>query len=128
MCATLIFGLYYAYLQKSSTGGSVARPREAITLTGVRTDLIQIGQGERSYIAQNGKCASLDELVSSNSLTVARSERDGYSYSVDCSGTDFTVIGRHAEPPNGGPRYLTLVLDSTLQMHESYYSGPSGPQ
>lgn len=120
MCATLVFGLYYAYLQKSAMGGSVARPKETISLAGVRTDLMQIGQGERSYIALNGKCASMDELVSSNSLTMTTFERDGYSYSVDCSGTDFTATARHAEPPNGGPRYLTLSLDSTLQMHESY--------
>ena len=120
MCATLVFGLYYAYLQRSSMGGSVARPRQAITLSGVRSDLMQIGQSERSYVALNGRCGSLDELVSSNSLTMTRFERDGYSYSVECSGTDFTVIGRHPEPPNGGPRYLTLAVDSTLEMHESY--------
>jgi hypothetical protein len=96
-------------------GGSIARPKEAISLTGVRTDLMQIGQSERSYIALNGKCASLDELVSSNSLTNTSLERDGYSYLVDCSGTDFTIIGQHPEPPNGGPRYLTLAVDSTLQ-------------
>ena len=47
-------------------------------------------------------------------------ERDGYSYSVNCSGADFTVTGRHPEPPDGGQRYLTLTLDSRLQIHESY--------
>ena len=120
MCATLAFGLYYAYLQRSSMGGSVAHPREAVSLAGVRTDLMQIGQGERAYIALNGKCALLDDLISSNSLTMTRFERDGYSYSVNCSGADFTVTGRHPEPPDGGQRYLTLTLDSTLQIHESY--------
>lgn len=120
MCAVLVFGLYYAYLQKSSMGGSVARPRQTISLAGVQTDLMQIGQGERTFVAQNGRCASLDELISSNSLTMTTFERDGYTYSVDCSGADFTVIARHPEPPNGGPRYLTLALDSTLQMQQHY--------
>ena len=120
MAATLVFGLYYMYLLNRSMSASGSRPTENITLSGVRTDLMQIGQGERAYIALNGKCASLDELISSNSLTMTRSERDGYSYSVDCAGTDFTVTARHPEPPAGSPRYLTLALDSTLQVHESY--------
>jgi len=119
MAATLVFGLYYMYLQNRAMATS-GRPKEAISLAGVRTDLLQIGQGERGYIALNGKCASLDELMSSNSLTMTRSERDGYSYTVDCSGTDFTVTAKHPEPPDGGARFLTLVLDSTLQIHESY--------
>src|SRR5579859_1856285 len=114
MAATLVFGLYYMYLQNRAMATS-GRPKEAISLAGVRTDLLQIGQGERGYIALNGKCASLDELMSSNSLTMTRSERDGYSYTVDCSGTDFTVTAKHPEPPDGGARFLTLVLDSTLQ-------------
>jgi len=120
MAATLVFGLYYMYLQNRAMSASGAKPTQAISLSGVRTDLMQIGQGERGYISLNGKCASLDELISSNSLTMTRAERDGYSYSVDCSGTDFTVTARHPEPTDGGARYQTLTLDSTLQIHEAY--------
>jgi hypothetical protein len=120
MAATLVFGLYYMHLQNSAMSASGVRPKEQISLAGVRTDLMQIGQGERGYIASNGKCVSLDELISSNSLTMTRPERDRYTYSVDCSGTDFTVTAKHPEPPEGGARFLTLVIDSTLQIHESY--------
>jgi len=42
----------------------------------VRGDLLQIAQAERGYIATNGHCAALDELVSSNSLSLSRSERE----------------------------------------------------
>ncbi len=49
---------------------------QAITLTGVRADLLQIAQAERVYIATNGQCASLDELISSSSLSITRTERD----------------------------------------------------
>ena len=119
MAATLVFGLYYMYLQNRSMSAS-GRPTEKITLSGVRTDLMQIGQGERSYVAQNGKCVTLDELISSSSLTMTRTERDGYAYSIDCSGTDFTVTARHPEPPEGGARFPTLTLDSRMEISQSF--------
>ncbi len=51
-------------------------PTQAISLTGVRGDLLQIAQAERIYIAQNGHCATFDELTSSNSLGMARARRE----------------------------------------------------
>jgi hypothetical protein len=68
----------------------------------------------------NDHCASLDELISSHSLTMERPERDGYSYTIQCSGTaDFTAIARHAPAPEGSPiRYPTLAIDHTMQVRE----------
>lgn len=120
MAATLVFGLYYMYLQNRSMSASGTRPKEQITLTGVKSDLLQIGQGERLYVAQNGKCVALDELISSSSLTMTRTERDGYAYSIDCSGTDFTVTARHPEPPDGGARFPMLTLDSRMEISQSF--------
>ncbi|HTQ58691.1 MAG TPA: hypothetical protein VMI32_00580 [Candidatus Solibacter sp.] len=92
---------------------------QAISLTGVRTDLMQIAQAERGYIALNGNCVSIDELASSHSLTLSRSERDGYSYSVECSGGDFSITARHAPAPADSPiRYPTLAIDQNMQVHE----------
>jgi hypothetical protein len=82
-------------------------------------DLLQIAQAERSNIALNGHCASLDELTSSNSLTMSHSERDGYSYTIDCSGSDFSVTARHAPAAADSPiRYPTLAIDQNMQVHE----------
>jgi hypothetical protein len=94
-------------------------PTQTISLTGVRGDLLQIAQAERIYIAQNGHCATLDELTSSNSLSMAHPERDGYIYSVECSGGDFSVTARHAPDAAGAPiRYPTFAIDQTMQVHE----------
>ena len=94
-------------------------PTQAISLTGVRSDLLQIAQAERGYIATNGHCASLDELISSNSLSMARTERDGYSYTVQCSSGEFTAAARHPPAPAGSPiRYPNLAIDATMQVHE----------
>jgi len=92
---------------------------QAISLTGVRSDLLQIAQAERAYIAANGECASLRELVSSNSLSMTRTERDGYSFAVECSGVGFTAAARHLPAPAGSPiRYPNLSIDSSMQVHE----------
>ena len=94
-------------------------PTQTISLTGVRADLLQIAQAERMYIAQNGHCATLDELTSSNSLGMARSERDGYSYSIECSGGDFSVTARHAAAAAGSPiRYPTHAIDQAMEVRE----------
>lgn len=115
----LLFGVYQYYLKKMPTTDEGTAPTQAISLTGVRMDLLQIAQAERGYIAVNSQCASLEQLASSNTLSMSRSERDGYSYSVECSGGDFSVTARHAPAAEGSPiRYPTLAIDQNMQVHE----------
>lgn len=115
----IMFGVYYFYLKQMPTTDKGTAATQAISLTGVRMDLLQIGQAERGYISQNSRCGSLDELIDSQSLTMSRSGRDGYSYSVDCSGTSFSVTASHAPAPDGSPiRYPTLALDQNMQVSE----------
>jgi hypothetical protein len=120
LAAGIAVGLYEYSLKKMPTSDPGTASTQAISLTGVRADLLQIAQAERAYIASNGHCASLDELISSNSLAMSRSERDGYAYSLECSGGDFTVVARHPAAPAGSPiRYPTLAVDQTMQVHEA---------
>jgi hypothetical protein len=115
----LLFGIYQYYFKKLPTTDEGTAPTQAISLTGVRGDLLQIAQAERGYIALNGHCTSLDELISSNSLALSRADRDGYSFSIECSGGDFSVTARHALAPAGSPiRYPTLAIDQSMQVHE----------
>ena len=117
--AALLFVVYHFYLKRMPTTDEGTAPTQAISLTGVRSDLLQIAQAERGYIATNGHCASLDELISSNSLVMTRTERDGYSYTLECSGGDFTAAARHLPAPAGSPiRYPNLAIDATMQIHE----------
>lgn len=115
----LLFGVYQLYLKRMPVSDEGTTPTQAISLTGVRGDLLQIAQAERTYVATNGNCASLEELVSSNTLAMTRSERDGYSYSVTCSGGNFSVTGRHAPAASGSPiRYPNLAIDQNMQVAE----------
>jgi len=115
----IIIGVYHVYLKQMPTSDKGTASTQAISLTGVRMDLLQIGQAERGFVAQNSRCASLNELIDSNSLTMSRSGRDGYSYTVDCADNSFTVTASHAPAPQGSPiRYPTLALDQNMQVRE----------
>jgi hypothetical protein len=117
--SALLFGAYVFYLKKLPTTDSGTASTQAISLTGVRSDLLQIAQAERANVASNGSCASLPELISSNMLTMTRTERDGYTYSVECSSAEFNAVARHAPGPAGSPiRYPNLAVDQNMQVHE----------
>jgi len=117
--AALLFVVYHFYLKSMPVTDEGTAPTQAISLTGVRSDLLQIAQAERGYIATHGHCASLDELISSNSLSMARTERDGYSYTLECSGGEFSAAARHLPAPAGSPiRYPNLAIDATMNVHE----------
>jgi len=111
--------VYHFYLKSMPSTDSGTAPTQAISLTGVRTDLLQIADAEHGYIATNGHCVSLDELISSNSISMTRTERDGYTYAIQCSGGDFTATARHLPAPAGSPiRYPNLAIDSGMQIRE----------
>jgi hypothetical protein len=118
--AALLFVVYHFYMKGMPTTDSGTAPTQAISLTGVRTDLLQIADAEHGYIATNGHCATLPELISSNSISMTRTERDGYSYAIECSGGgDFTATARHLPAPAGSPiRYPNLAIDSGMQVRE----------
>jgi hypothetical protein len=113
------FAIYQYSLKKMPVTDQGTASSQAISLTGVRSDLLQIAQAERGAIALDSHCVSLDELISSHSLSMSRPERDGYSYTVDCAEANFTVVARHAPAPAGSPiRYPTLAIDQTMQVRE----------
>ncbi len=119
VAAAIFFGIYHYYLKRMPTTDEGTAATQTISLTGVGSDLLQIAQAEREYIATNGHCAALDDLVASSSLSLSRSERDGYTYSVECSGGDFTATARHAPAPAGSPiRYPSFAIDANMQVHE----------
>jgi len=119
VAAAILYGVYHFYLKKMPTTDVGTAPTQAITLTGVRSDLLQIAQAERTQMALSGKCESIDELMSSRALMMAKKERDGYVYEVSCSGLDFRVFAEHPPAPaDSGIRYPKLAIDATMQIQE----------
>lgn len=117
--AILAIGIYVFYLKKMPSMDEGTAPTQAISLTGVRSDLLQIAQAERANIALSSRCLSLDELISSGGLSIDRTERDGYTYRVNCSGADFQVVAQHPPAREGSPiRYPSLAIDSSMKIEE----------
>ena len=121
VAAAIMGGIYFYYVKKMPTSDSGTAPTQAISLTGVRMDITQIAQAERTYVARNGHCINLDELSSSGLVNLARTERDGYSYEIQCGrGTEFAVTARHAPAPPDSPiRYPTLSINQNMQVSEA---------
>jgi len=120
MALLIAGGIWYFYTKQMPTTDPGTAPTQAINLTGVRMDLLQMAQAERSYIASNGRCGSLDELSSSGAINHSRTERDGYSYEVKCGdGQDFSIVAHHAPAPPDSPiRYPILAVDQNMQVGE----------
>lgn len=119
VAAAVVYAVFHYYFQKMPSTDEGTAPTQAITLTGVRADLLQIATAERSFIAQNSRCAPLDELASSSDLPVPRAGRDGYAYSVECSGEQFAVSARHEPAPAGSLiRYPNFAVDDNMQVNE----------
>jgi len=115
---TLAIG-YFVYrtfemqsLPKEEGGGS---PVSAISTTGVKNDLIAIAQAERAYYTEHGSYASLGDLTSSGAMTMTRTSRDGYTYSVDPQGSGFTVTARYSGPINPPP--TSFMIDQSMEVH-----------
>lgn len=119
VAAAVAYAVFHYYFRKMPTTDEGTASTQAITLTGVRADLLQIATAERSFIALNSRCAPLDELASSSDLPVPRTGRDGYTYAVECSGEQFTVTARHQPAAAGSPiRYPNFSVDDNMQVSE----------
>jgi hypothetical protein len=122
--AAIGMGLYMYTLKQASPGAGMVAT-QAISLTGVQSDLMSIAQAERMYFAQNGLYADLDTLASNGIMNISRTSRDGYTYSVETSGNRFTATARYTAPPvempNGvaPPRWPTFTVDQTMEVHQS---------
>src|SRR5437660_11958367 len=98
-------GLYIYSRQVQSTSAAMGtnNPKAASNITGVRPDLLTIAQAERGYFALEGKYASVDELISSKSLSVTR-QRPRYSYAVETSGCSFRGVATRSGQDDSGAR------------------------
>lgn len=105
-------GFVMQSLPKEEGGGS---PVNAINTTGVKNDLIAIAQSERAYFAEHGSYASLSELTSSGAMTMTRSSRDGYTYSVDTQPGGFTATARYSGPVSPPPP--SFMIDQSMEVH-----------
>ena len=109
--AGLVYKYYFASLQSAGTG----TPAQTIDIVGVKNDLLGIAQAERAHLAEHGSYASMDDLISSNELTMKRSGRNGYTYSVETSDQTFRAVA-HC-PTATFPGCSDFVVDQSMEVH-----------
>jgi hypothetical protein len=110
--------IYSKQLESSSRPAGANNPRAAVNITGVKSDLVSIAQAERRYFAAEGKYVSLDDLISSNYISVAR-QRPPYSYQVEPSANGFRVIATRAgDDASGTPAQLSVDENLDFQTSE----------
>src|ERR1700722_15846646 len=89
---TAVIGItFYMYTLKQAAPGPGMVATQAIDVVGVKNDLVAIAQAERMYYTQNGSYADLSTLTTTGTMNLARTSRDGYTYSATPSGGSFTV-------------------------------------
>ena len=107
---------YYVY-RAQVTPGPASAPEQAINTTGVTADLISIGQAERSYMAEHGTYATLDQLQSEGDITFSGVNRRGYNFTATLDdGQHFTISATPASPSTSGSP--TFSIDETMQIRQ----------
>jgi hypothetical protein len=110
--------IYSKQAQSVSAPAGANNPKATINITGVRSDLMSIATAERGYFASEGKYASLDELISSKSITVAR-QRPPYNYDIQTTSTGFRVVAtRSGDDASGTPAQLSVDENMVFQTSE----------
>jgi len=109
----LALGMYiYSQQVKSATAaGGQSTPTGAVNINGVRSDLLSLASAERNYFAQQGKYASLEDLISEKYVTIERS-RPPYSYEISTTSSGFQVTATRSTP--GSP--AKIWIDENMQM------------
>ena len=104
---TMAIGMYiYSVQIKTLSPTSGGNSEEVVTVAGVKNDLISIANAERSYMASQGKYASLEELTSGNYITI-KGERPPYFYDVETSNSSFRVTATRTT--KGAPAQLWIT-------------------
>jgi hypothetical protein len=109
---TVAIGGYLYTKQAQSVTAVGSNPQTTIDVTAVRNDLVAIANAERRHFASNGKYASLDELQSSENITIPA--RPNYSYSVQTTESTFKIIADYSGPDAKAPKRITV--DETMSM------------
>ena len=100
----------------TSAGGTQAPPQQTIDVIDIKTNLMNIGQAERSYLAAHGTYGTLEQLNQDGPPTIPTENR-GYMFSVTANGArSFTATATPNDPNK--PGWPTLVIDETMTVVE----------
>src|SRR4051812_43211810 len=105
-------GGYFVYSKSlTSAGGMQAPPQQTIDTIDIKTNLMNIGQAERTYLAAHGAYGTLEQLQQDG--PALPSENRGYVFSAAPNGAQsFTATATPTDPSKAG--WPTLAIDETM--------------
>jgi hypothetical protein len=109
----IVFASYKLFFTQLQSTGSSA-PARSIDVVGVKNDLVGIAQAERMYQAEHNSYATLEQLNSSGTMSMKKTERDGYTYEAQPSGDSFRVVA-HC-PAADNPGCSNYAIDETMDV------------
>jgi hypothetical protein len=104
---------YFVYARSLTTaGGTQVPPQQQIDVVDIRTNLLTIGQAERTYLAAHGTYGTLEQLNQDGPPAIP-SENRRYAFNAIVDGArSFKVIATPADPNKAS--WPTLAVDETM--------------
>jgi type IV minor pilin ComP (DNA uptake receptor) len=115
----IALGIGYVLYTNSltSAGGTQAPPQQTIDVIDIKTNLMNIGQAERSYLAAHGTYGTLEQLNQDGPPTIPAENR-GYVFSIATNGArSFVATATPIDTNKAG--WPTLLIDETMTVRET---------
>lgn len=111
-----VYRSYFTGPAGGATSVGTPNPRAIADVSGVKNDLLAMAQAERTYMALNGRYATLEELYRSGDLLLDPSrERQGYSYSAEIAERRFRITATYHGPAADMPSFS---IDESMQVRQ----------
>jgi hypothetical protein len=106
--------VYHSYVTRPGTSGAVEHPQEQIDVIDIKTNLLTIGQAERTYLSAHGSYGTIEQLQQDGPPSIGADNR-GYVFNAVPNGaTSFTVTAAPTDPKKAG--WPTLVITEAMQV------------
>src|SRR3954468_2175644 len=104
---------YFVYSKSlTSAGGMQAPPQQTIDTIDIKTNLMNIGQAERTYLVAHGTYGTLDQLQQDGPPALPAENR-GYVFTVTPNGAQsFTAVATPTDPNK--PGWPTLTINEAM--------------
>ena len=106
--------VYHSYLTRSGPAGAMDQPQEQIDVIDIKTNLLTIGQAERTYLNAHGSYGTIEQLQQDGPPSIGTDNR-GYVFSAAPKGaTSFIVTATPTDPAKSG--WPSLVITEAMQV------------
>jgi hypothetical protein len=115
LALAIILFIYKAQFTQGPSG--VAPPMQTIDVTGIKNQLVALGQAERLYLASHGSYGNMDQLQQEGNTTITNGASRGYSFvAIVEDGQHFKITATPSDPAKTG--WPTLAIDDTMQVSQ----------